>query len=336
LPAPYSKQAAEKIRPELQGQPGADHPGFGTLLYSIPKVNESNIVIKSVPAAPGGVIAKGRSKEIKLSWIASVGAKSYTIKRALKIWGPYSTIKKGVIEQRYTDNHIKPGRVYFYSITSLNDHGESENSYPAKICAGLPISWKNGAVGNLGNTGVASYDGRLFTIEAGGNGIGGLLDGFQYVYFPLEGNGTIVARFVPQVPSQFAEMGLMIRDSLTVNAANASLLITSVATKDIEIPVWSINFSDRPLAGESTILSSGRGLNEPYVRWGRLMEPYWLKLTRIENRFIAFISPDGKVWSIVGTKEVSMKSKVYIGLAAASCIEKMSTTVHFDHVAVSN
>jgi hypothetical protein len=32
IPAPFTKQAAEKIRPEGAGQ-GADHPGFGTLLF---------------------------------------------------------------------------------------------------------------------------------------------------------------------------------------------------------------------------------------------------------------------------------------------------------------
>jgi hypothetical protein len=33
LDAPWTQQAAEKVRPEGEGRPGADHPGFGTLLY---------------------------------------------------------------------------------------------------------------------------------------------------------------------------------------------------------------------------------------------------------------------------------------------------------------
>ncbi|WP_460500204.1 alginate lyase family protein, partial [Hymenobacter agri] len=36
LPAPYTQQAAEKLRPEGPGRPGADHPGFGTLFYTRP------------------------------------------------------------------------------------------------------------------------------------------------------------------------------------------------------------------------------------------------------------------------------------------------------------
>ena len=36
LPAPWTQKAAEKLRPE-GGAAGADHPGFGTLLFSLPR-----------------------------------------------------------------------------------------------------------------------------------------------------------------------------------------------------------------------------------------------------------------------------------------------------------
>jgi hypothetical protein len=36
VPAPFTRRAAEKIRPEGAGF-GADHPGFGTLLFSLPE-----------------------------------------------------------------------------------------------------------------------------------------------------------------------------------------------------------------------------------------------------------------------------------------------------------
>jgi hypothetical protein len=35
LPAPFTRQAAERIRPEGSAQ-SSDHPGFGTLLFSLP------------------------------------------------------------------------------------------------------------------------------------------------------------------------------------------------------------------------------------------------------------------------------------------------------------
>jgi len=41
VPAPYTKQAAEKIRPEGAAF-GADHPGFGTLLFTLPDQVESS------------------------------------------------------------------------------------------------------------------------------------------------------------------------------------------------------------------------------------------------------------------------------------------------------
>lgn len=41
IPAPFTRQAAEKIRPEGAAQ-GSDHPGFGTLLFSLaPPINEA-------------------------------------------------------------------------------------------------------------------------------------------------------------------------------------------------------------------------------------------------------------------------------------------------------
>ena len=43
---------------------------------------------------------------------------------------------------------------------------------------------------------------------------------------PMTGDGTIIARYVPQLSSQYTKMGLMIRESLLANAAHASLLVT--------------------------------------------------------------------------------------------------------------
>jgi len=39
LSAPFTKQAAEKIRPEGAAWTG-DHPGFGTVLFSLPMVTK--------------------------------------------------------------------------------------------------------------------------------------------------------------------------------------------------------------------------------------------------------------------------------------------------------
>ncbi len=48
IPAPYSRRAADRIRPEGAAH-GADHPGFGTLLFSLPPRPPA----EAQPAAPG-------------------------------------------------------------------------------------------------------------------------------------------------------------------------------------------------------------------------------------------------------------------------------------------
>jgi len=97
-----------------------------------------------------------------------------------------------------------------------------------------------------------------------------------------------------------------------------------------------ISISREALAGEPLVKTSDLALTEPYVKWGRLMEPYWLKLSRKGTLISAAISSDGRSWKIIGVKELPMKKQVFIGIAAASGVNGVSTTVKFDHVIVSH
>jgi len=49
LPAPFTQMAAEKIRPEGSAK-GADHPGFGTLLFSLPPTTPKDSLFGVPPA----------------------------------------------------------------------------------------------------------------------------------------------------------------------------------------------------------------------------------------------------------------------------------------------
>ena len=79
LAAPFTQQAAERIRPEGPAQ-GADHPGFGTLLFTRTAATEQPSV--TLPAAPGAIVGQGSASQIRLTWVAAVGATGYTVKRA--------------------------------------------------------------------------------------------------------------------------------------------------------------------------------------------------------------------------------------------------------------
>ncbi|MGH7951040.1 MAG: glycoside hydrolase family 97 N-terminal domain-containing protein, partial [Limisphaerales bacterium] len=340
ISAPFTKQVVEKIRPEGVGVPsapnGADHVGFGTLLFAQTISNATPTQIRTAPAAPAGMIAKGSPKEIKLTWIASVGAKSYTVKRATEN-GDYKIIARNGAATIYTDKKIKPGEIYHYVISASNTFGESLDSFPVSICAGLPKAWTHQDIGAVSVAGDSNFNGKMFKLEGAGKNIGGTNDEFQFAFAPVNGNCTIVARFVPQTSSQFSKFGLMMRATTAADAANVSFLISPQAGRNIEAPGWRAELSARKVAGaETTLCAASENFSEPAVTFGRLTGFVWLKLQRSGGNFIGSISLDGKSWTQVGSATVALKQKLFVGLAVCSRLPKITTTVKFDNVTMTD
>ena len=333
--APYTQQAAEKIRPELKGQPGADHPGFGTLLYSIPP-NSSLYTSSRIPAMPGGIIASGTESEIKLDWIAVIGCQNYIVERAHKVSGPYLVVSASGTKSHYVDKHIERGSLYYYRVTAENKHGRGKASLPVAICAGLPESWICRDIDNLADV-RCNYDGAAFTLDVPHLPDTDISKGkLQGAFRSFVGDVEITARFIPPVASQFAEFGLIIQDRYRKNATSASVLIRPQSTKDIEMPLWKIEFLTQSPGINPPVSIADQILTGPYVRWGRLMEPYWLKLTRKGRIITASVSGDGRSWIFIGSTQLLLSDKVFVGIAAASGVENVSSKVQFDHVLVTH
>jgi len=333
MAAPYTQQAAEKIRPEGAAQ-GADHPGFGTLLYTRTADAKQDKVL-SPPATPAGLITYGYQHAINLSWVASVGAASYIVKRATRSEGPYVTLTQAIPFASYTDTAVKPGELYYYVAAAANTAGRSSDSLAECVSAGPPTSWSSQDIGISGVEGFTAYDGAKFTLEGAGAAIGGTGDHFRFAGVPLNGDGTITARFVPQVSSQFSSFGLMIRETLTPDSPHVSLLINPQKGESIEKPGWGARLITRSSAGaETAVATAGPQLQAPIVTYGRLMEPCWLKLERKDNVFTASTSPNGKTWTKVGVVTINLQRKVQMGLAACAGLPEARTTVVFDNVDV--
>ncbi len=332
LAAPYTQRAAEKLRPEGAG-PGADHPGFGTLLFSRPPSDGVAVSPHRAPASPGAVIAHGSPAGNTLTWIVATGAAAYTIKRADAAGRPYDVIARGVKTTAYTDTSVEPGRLYSYVVSASNPDGESPDALPTTICAGLPDPWRARDVGSVAVAGATSYDGRTFTLEGAGAQIGGTGDQFQFLHLPLTGDGAIVARFVPQVSSQFSQFGVMLRDSLAADSAHVSLLLASDHSRETERPGWRAQLVTRSSTAATTAVTGmSEPLHAPSVTYGRLLQPIWLRLERIGDTFSASISSDGNTWTPVATTKLSLKKDLLVGLAACSRLTSVTTTVKFDHV----
>ncbi|MGD0653710.1 MAG: alginate lyase family protein [Thermoguttaceae bacterium] len=332
IDAPFTAQAAARLRPE---QGAIDHPGYGTLLFSLPQYKPSDRPPETAPAIPGPVMAKGSPSAVTLRWLGSLNATSYAVKRATSSGGPYAVIAKDVRSPAYVDKDIEAGKLYYYVVSASNFAGVGADTLESAASAGLPHPWAQKDVGSVQVQGNTLFDGRTFTLECAGTDIGGGNDQFQFAFVPLKGDGEITARFVPQVPSQFAKMGVMMRETLAANSAHVSMLLTPKSTKDVEIPDWSIRIIARPSAGaETTYAGNGPNLEPPHMIWGRLMEPYWLRLTRKGDNYFASISIDGKnwIWTKMQTPTVPLNSNILVGLAACSRLTNVTTTVMFDNV----
>jgi len=334
--APFTKKAAEKIRPEGPGRPGADHPGYGTLYFSGPAVNAIQLAQTIIPAQPGALIANGTANKIVLTWVEPTGATWYTVKRALKNDGQYSVIANSVKIPTYTDSLVKSGTVYYYTVSANNEKGLSADALPTVVSAGLPLRWNQKTIGQSSLPANTEFNGTAFRVEGAGMGLDSLRDEFHYTYLPLKQNGEMSVRFVPQPSSQFSQFGLMIRENTSDNSAHASLMIYPGKSNFIEAPKWQVQFISRPSSGEiARIYGSVTLLDTPVVTFGRMTGEIWLKLIKNGNIVTAFTSNDGKVWTNAGSLAFRSK-RALIGLAVASGITIRTTTIVFDHLLIPN
>jgi hypothetical protein len=361
LDTPYTKAAV------FRGAGGArviegsndDLPSWGTLTFAGTKAPPP-----SGPTAPAGVTAVGGDGSVTLAWLPSAWAESYTVLRASRADGPYEKVASGLAESAYTDRRARPGRTSYYTVVAVNSQGSSASSAWASAVPGLPAPWSTRDVGDVRIPGSAVFDGERFVLEASGTA-----GTHRLAYLPLRGDGTITARIVWPLSSQYSKTGVTVRAGLDADAAHAAMLI-----QGLPLHTWSGVWSVRAKAGgavtgtgstpvppsqQQTITTaaafpisslgdlpeSATPLEAPYVEGAgdgyRLRMPYWVRVTRRGDRCTGAISPDGIRWTEVGTADVELGSTAYIGLTLTSCLgvdeEYAETgTGAFDNVSVAS
>lgn len=83
------------------------------------------------PPAPAGLAAAGIQGGVQLSWSASAGANSYTVKRSDVSGGPYGIAYPGIGAMTFDDLSVTAGGTYYYVVTASNGSGESGTSNEA-------------------------------------------------------------------------------------------------------------------------------------------------------------------------------------------------------------
>jgi hypothetical protein len=93
----------------------------------------------SVAAAPTGLIATAGDARVDLTWTASAGASSYTVKRSTTAGTGYQPVATGLKDLSFTDSSVSNGTPYFYVVTAVNAAGESGASNETTATPRAPV-----------------------------------------------------------------------------------------------------------------------------------------------------------------------------------------------------
>jgi beta-galactosidase len=288
--------------------------GNGTGVNSAEVAAIPQVIVSGLTATPGNSL-------IVLNWNASSPGASYNVKRSTVTGGPYTPIATSVSNTNFTDSSVATCQTYFYVVTVTNAGNESLPSVEASasLPGGVPPSpWLNADIGSVGFPGSVTYCNGQFTVSGSGADIWGTVDAFQfvYVYVPISTNCDIRARVVNvQNTSSNAKAAVMIRESLAANSRHALV--------DVE-PSAGIEFLWRTNTGYNTTASVVSGI-----------APKWVRLTRTNNTFQAYWSPDGNAWTQFGLASIAMANGAYIGLAVCAHDNTKLDTSVIDNVSAS-
>lgn len=185
----------------------------------------------------------------------------------------------------------------------------------------LPTTWLDQDVGTVGVMGNATYSNGVFSVQGAGTGMGSSVtsDQIHFVYQPMSGNGTIVARVVSLQGSGSPTAGIMIRQTLAANDMFAS------------------GYDGAGYAGiyYGYRTSTGGYASESYPKATSL--PYWIMVQRSGSTFTSYIAPDGVNWIQLGSAEtINMAQNVYVGLIVESGNNTALATATFDSVSINS
>jgi regulation of enolase protein 1 (concanavalin A-like superfamily) len=181
----------------------------------------------------------------------------------------------------------------------------------------LPAPWVDRDIGGPSIAGDATYSSPTFTITAGGSDIWGTSDQFHFVYQPITGDIDVRARVDDVVPaSVWSKAGVMIRASLNSGSAHGFALVS--ASKGLA-------FQRRRSSGAGSVSTGGEFASAPR----------WVRLVRSGTLVTAYSSADGVSWTKIGSDTIQLGATAYVGIAATSHNQSVSTTAKVSQMSVT-
>jgi outer membrane protein assembly factor BamB len=157
---------------------------------------------------------------------------------------------------------------------------------PATPC---PKGWNCADVGNPVLVGDQSLSKGTWTLTSAGKDIWRVSDQFHFVWQSLSGNSTVSAQLVTLAKTnQLAKAGIMLR-----------------ANTDAGSPYYAVFVT--PGAGLTVQYRTIQGLNAQVVTQNKAFTPpAYLRVTRWNNIFTTYVSPDGVTWTALDGSSAPM------------------------------
>jgi len=133
----------------------------------------------AAPAPPANVAltAPPLAGQVSLTWIAAVGASSYSVKRATVATGPFSAVGSPTTTS-FTDTTAVAGTRYFYRVTAIDGTGEgvvspTVSTTPSIVLDNTAATGVTISAGWTASTGLAGYFGSNYLQDGNTGGTGG-------------------------------------------------------------------------------------------------------------------------------------------------------------------
>jgi hypothetical protein len=185
----------------------------------------------------------------------------------------------------------------------------------------LGIFTAHGDIGAVGIVGAANRSAGVYTVDGSGLlGGGSTTDQLHYLYRTMTGDGQLTARVTAvENTNTTAKGGIMFRDTLS---GTSKMLLENLRPADADgaVLLW------RAAVGGAAVSDIDLGIDPPY----------WVRMTRLGNTFMAEYSANGTTWVQQGaTETIVMSATIYVGLASISQDNTRLATTTFDNVSLN-
>jgi len=283
----------------------------------LPNVQNLSVLVKS-------------STSLFLQWANNTNNETgYIIERSLAFQDNF--IKIDTLEANdtsYLDTELNEFTLYQYRIRTVYETTATQPSEPVlgrtqlSAHAELPDPWKNISFGDTltAMAGTGTFNENAFTIDAGDGDFWTDIDRGHFIYQPFTGNCEIIAYIDDYYAheQQWSMAGLMMRDSLNAGSKFAAMMLIAHpggVLRDRMETNGPVNQSPYPNGGEKA--------------------PYWVRLKRIDNTFIGYVSAEGSVWKEIRSVNIPMRETIYVGMAATTHTTESNGIYSFKNVSVS-